>query len=146
MRNKTPLRVMLLVATVGVVDSFYLTVTHFANKTVECSLIEGCDVVLRSVYASIGPVPTALFGFFFYLVMFYILLLILSGKMNTDKLIIVQWLARIGFLASIFFLYVQAFILNAYCQYCLLSFFTGTTLFILSFYKPREIEISSNNE
>jgi len=41
-------------------------------------------------------------------------------------------LAFLGFLASVYFVYLQVFVIKALCPYCLLSAFISTILFILS--------------
>jgi uncharacterized membrane protein len=62
-----------------------------------------------------------------------------------------EWILRsalaftsVGFLFSVWFVYVQAFLLKAFCQYCMLSATTSTILFITSlfiFIKYRNKEI-----
>ncbi|OHA32010.1 MAG: hypothetical protein A2928_00260 [Candidatus Taylorbacteria bacterium RIFCSPLOWO2_01_FULL_45_15b] len=49
-------------------------------------------------------------------------------------------LASVGFLVSLLLLYVQAFVLHAYCLYCLLSAGTSTLLFILGMAILRQIK------
>jgi uncharacterized membrane protein len=42
--------------------------------------------------------------------------------------------SSIGFVFSMWFVFVQAFLLHAFCQYCMLSATTSTTIFIISMY------------
>lgn len=134
---------MLALSVIGVVDSFYLTITHFTNKALVCTILEGCDVVLKSAYSSIGPVPTAALGIFFYIVVFYGVLLALSGREGAvSSGIFALWIIG-GFSASILFLYLQAFVIGAYCQYCLLSLITSTLLFVLVFLMRGSVKYST---
>ena len=68
-----------LVALIGLADSVYLTVHHYTNEPVPCSLIEGCESVLTSPYAEIGGIPLAAFGALAYFVAFSLALLATFG-------------------------------------------------------------------
>ncbi|MDQ3221115.1 MAG: hypothetical protein M3Q26_10310, partial [Acidobacteriota bacterium] len=46
-----------VVALAGLVDAMYLTVKHYTEEPVPCSIIEGCEMVLTSSYAEIAGVP-----------------------------------------------------------------------------------------
>lgn len=129
---------MLALSVVGILDSFYLTITHFSQNELVCTIIKGCDVVLKSEYSEIGPVPTAALGVFFYITVFYIILLYISGKISDDLMKKLGWIFGAGFVASLFFLYLQMFVINAYCQYCLFSLITSTLLFILFFFSGKK--------
>jgi uncharacterized membrane protein len=43
-------------------------------------------------------------------------------------------LSPLGFLASLYFFIIQAFVLHAFCLYCLGSAITSTLVFLISFY------------
>ncbi len=123
----------LVVAIVGFADAAYLTASHYSDKAVECSLVHGCDVVLTSSYATIGLIPVALLGAMYYAV----LLLGMVAYLDTRSALLFGWLPRLtvcGLLSSLWFVYLQVFVLHAYCQYCLLSAVTSTILFVLGVY------------
>src|SRR3989344_9656407 len=65
LHNKTIITI-LIAAIIGFADSVFLTVEHIMGIVPPCT-IDGCDYVLTSQYASIGPIPTALFGALYYL-------------------------------------------------------------------------------
>lgn len=118
-----------LVALVGLADSVYLTVEHYKGELPPCSLVEGCEVVLTSVYAEIYGVPLALVGAVGYFLAFS--LAILAGFGNR-----VMWLffgvqATIMAIVSAYLLYIQGVVLEHFCQYCLISAGTSFALFIL---------------
>jgi len=48
-----------IVALFGLADGIYLTVEHVTGRTAECIASSGCQDVLSSKYAAIGPVPLA---------------------------------------------------------------------------------------
>jgi uncharacterized membrane protein len=118
---------------VGIADAVYLTIHHLTAVPVPCSMMMGCEVVLTSAYAEIAGIPIAAFGAIAYFVAFSLALLAAFGNRIAWTLFGIQvaiMAATTGYL-----LYLQAFVLNAFCQFCLLSAlitFTLFTLFVVS--------------
>ncbi len=108
-----------VIALIGFADSIYLSAQHFLNRIPPCSVVEGCETVLTSEYAVISGVPLALLG-----VVFYLLMLAVPSRA----------LATAGFMASLVLLYLQLFVIDAICLYCLVSLGTSTLLFITTLY------------
>jgi uncharacterized membrane protein len=124
--------VVLIVALLGFADAAYLTVEHYSGVIPPCS-IGGCEQVLTSEYSTVLGIPVALGGVFFYLIVLVGVFAYVEGK--REKLM--RWalaLTVFGFLGSLFFLYIQAFVLKAFCLYCLGSALTSTALFVLAIY------------
>lgn len=120
----------LLVALIGFIDAVYLTASHYQGGAVSCSITKKCDIVLTSSYATVFDIPIALGGAVYYLLMF------LGGFLYYDRkkeniLKFLAWFSSVGFLFSIYLLFIQASIIKAFCQYCLLSAFSSTLLFVL---------------
>ncbi len=119
------------ISALGFIDATYLTVQHYTDFTLPCTITHGCDIVTKSEYSSMMGIPVALLGALFYVGIFLTTYIILEMK-KESFLRFVAYSTTAGFLFSLWFLYIQAFILHAFCQYCLLSAITSTTLFILS--------------
>jgi uncharacterized membrane protein len=119
-----------LVALVGLGDAIYLTVQHYTAAPVPCSILEGCEKVLTSSYATIMGVPLALFGALAYFSAFVLALLSAFGNRWTWRL----FAAQVAFMAafSVWLIYLQAFVLGAFCQFCLLSAGVTFTLLIIA--------------
>ncbi|OGH24448.1 MAG: hypothetical protein A3B47_01675 [Candidatus Levybacteria bacterium RIFCSPLOWO2_01_FULL_39_24] len=117
--------VLLILSLAGFFDSSYLTIVHYKNIIPPCSITHGCEKVLTSQFATIFGVPISLFGSLFFLVLIFLLLL---GWIKYFK-----WLTLAGVAVSIVLLYIQAFVLHAFCQYCLLVEAIIFTIFIVSF-------------
>jgi len=64
-----------IVALFGLADGIYLTVEHVTGRTAECIASSGCQEVLISKYAAIGPVPLAALGALAYFTAFSVALL-----------------------------------------------------------------------
>ena len=108
-----------LLSLVGLADSIYLTVTHLTGENVVCVASSGCSEVLSSAYATVGKIPLGAFGALGYFVAFSLATLAAFGypRARTFLAVVVA-----GMLATtLWLLYVQAFVLHAFCDYCLLS-------------------------
>jgi len=115
-------------ALIGLGDSIYLTVNHLTATPVPCSLVSGCETVLTSEYAEIAGVPLAAFGALGYFAAFSLAVLALYGSTTSWKLF--GALTAAMALVSLGLLYLQAFVIGAFCQFCLLSAATSFSLFI----------------
>ena len=118
-----------IVAAVGLADSVYLTIHHLTAVPVPCSIISGCETVLTSQYAEIGGIPLAAFGALAYFLAFSFAILAAFGNRTMWTLFGVQ-VTLMG-LFTAWLIYLQAFVIEAFCQFCLLSALTTFTLFIL---------------
>lgn len=118
-----------VVALVGLADSVYLTVHHFTAEPVPCSLVAGCEQVLTSAWAEIGGIPLAAFGALAYFAAFSLAVLAAFGDRRMWTLFGVQAILMATF--SVYLIYVQAALIGAFCQFCLLSAITSFTLYLL---------------
>ena len=118
-----------LVALAGLVDAVYLTIHHYTAEPVPCGAAFDCEMVLTSPYAEVAGLPLAAFGAAAYFIAFSLALLAAFGDRRMWKLFGVQ--VTLMFLFSAWLIYVQAFLIGAFCQFCLLSAGTTLTLFIL---------------
>lgn len=122
-----------VVALIGLADSIYLTIKHFTGEKVPCSIVEGCEQVLSSSYAEIAGVPLAIFGAAAYFIAFSLAILAAYGNRSAWTLFGVQTAVMAVFTAWL--VYLQAFVIEAFCQFCLVSAattFTLLTIFIVT--------------
>jgi len=118
-----------ITALVGLVDAGYLTSKHFAGTAVPCNLVSGCETVLNSQWAEVFGLPTALYGAIAYFAAFAMAFLVYSGKIRLWA--VFGLLSALMFLFSVFLIYLQAVVIGAFCQYCLVSAVTSTLLFLI---------------
>lgn len=122
-----------IVSFLGFLDAGFLTANHYFGTPLTCIIVHGCDTVTSSVYSQILGVPVALLGWVYYLTVF----LLTIAFIDTKKRVffdIARMCTVAGFFFSLWFLYVQAFLLHAYCIYCLGSVITSTLLFIATLF------------
>jgi uncharacterized membrane protein len=108
-----------VISLAGLADATYLTVTHLTGDDLVCGSPGGCSAVLSSVYASVAGIPTAAFGALAYFVAFSSATLAAFGYARARTVFLLVVMAMFG--ATLWLLYLQAFILHAFCPFCLLS-------------------------
>jgi uncharacterized membrane protein len=108
-----------VVSLAGLADATYLTVQALTGETLGCGGSPDCFRVLGSSYAKVGGIPMALFGVLAYFSVFTLATFAAFGYARARTFL----MATIGamFLVTLWLLYVQAFVLHAYCRYCLFS-------------------------
>jgi uncharacterized membrane protein len=127
-----------VVALTGLLDSTYLTLNHLRGTIPPCSVVKGCDTVLTSSFSTLGSIPVALLGALYYLAILVGMTAYLDTK-RRDILVLTARATTIGLLASLYFVIVQWQILEAWCQFCLLSALTSFTLFTFGMYTLRRL-------
>lgn len=110
---------MALLALVGLADATFLTVMHLTGDDSVCGPSSGCSTVLSSAYATVGQIPTAAFGVAAYFVVFSAAICLAFGYAKART--VLHGMVAVMFLATLGFLYLQAFVLHAFCPFCLLS-------------------------
>ncbi len=118
-----------IVSLVGLSDAIYLTVEHLAGRSVKCTL-SGCSEVLSSQYASFAGIPLASVGAAAYFAVFSLATLAAFGYQGVGKLMTL--IVALMFLTSLWLIYLQAFVIKAFCQFCLLSAFVTFVLTALT--------------
>lgn len=108
-----------LVSLVGLGDATYLTIEHITGQSVRCTIIAGCSEVLSSSYATVGGVPLAVIGAAAYFAVFSLATLAAFGYRFAG--IVLSVMVLIMMLVSLWLIYLQAFVIRSFCQYCLLS-------------------------
>lgn len=118
-----------VVALAGLADAAYLTVHHYTAVPVPCSVISGCETVLTSSYAEIAGIPLAALGAAAYFAAFALAILAAFGNRLMWTLFGAQVI--IMSIVTAWLIYLQGFVIGAFCQFCLISAFTTLTLLIL---------------
>ena len=108
-----------LLSLIGLADALYLTVEHVTGQSVRCTIISGCSEVLSSPYAVLAGVPLAMIGAAAYFTVFSLATLAAFNYRIAGTLLTV--LVTTMFLVSLWLIYLQAFVIREFCQYCLLS-------------------------
>ena len=116
-----------IVSVVGLADATYLTVQALTGETLSCGGSPDCFRVLGSSYAKVGGIPVAMLGALAYFSVFTFATFAAFGYARAPKFLALM--VGMMFLATLWLLYVQAFLLHAYCRYCL---FSAATTFLIA--------------
>jgi uncharacterized membrane protein len=103
-----------LVALAGLLVAGYLTRAHYGDGSLVCPVGGGCETVQESEYAELAGIPVALLG----LVAYAVLLALILWDAPLARLAAAA-LALTGLIFSAFLLVVQAFVIEAFCIWCL---------------------------
>ncbi len=106
-------------ALLGVADALYLTVLDLTGQAALCGGSASCSQVLASKYSHLGPVPVAGLGLFAYFTAFSCAVFAAFGRGRAR--LFLNLTVTLMFLGTLWFLYLQAFVLHQYCRYCLFS-------------------------
>jgi len=117
------------VSLVGLTDALYLTALHLSGATARCTVLTGCSEVLGSPYATIGGVPLALLGACAYFSVFSLSLLAAFGYRFAVTFLFP--LVALMCVVSLLLVGLQAFVIGAFCEFCLLSACVTFVLFAL---------------
>ena len=118
-----------LVSLIGLADALYLTIEHISGRSVRCMITSGCSEVLSSPYATIGGFPLAGLGAIAYFSVFSLATLAAFGYRFAGNLLAL--LVAPMLITTLWLLYLQAFVIRHFCQYCLLSALVTVTLAVL---------------
>jgi dihydroorotate dehydrogenase len=151
---KTLLSLLFIIfSIIGIADSGFISYENISGVVPPCGVGFDCGAVLNSEWASIGPIPLAYIGFFYYVFIFCLAILnftdfdlqIVSKKLadkinlstknvlrniTTQELLLI--VTTFGLLFSLYLIFVMAVLIGEWCKYCLISAFTSTTLFLVS--------------
>ena len=118
-----------LLSLLGIADALYLTIEHVTGQSVKCTIISGCSEVLSSPYAVVAGFPLAAIGAAAYFTVFSLATLAAFGYRAAGTLL--TPLIAAMFFVSLWLIYLQAFVIREFCQYCLLSAAITTALLVV---------------
>lgn len=138
------IRLIQLLAVPGMFLAYYLLLYHNGQLFSVCEPngLEDCGLVSGpgAPYSSIGPIPVALIGLIGYITIFLTIWLKDWVQLIDDYLPeILLGLTGIAFLFTAFLTSLEAFVIHAYCRYCLMSAGVIVIMLILSIIYLRSV-------
>jgi uncharacterized membrane protein len=124
---------ILVLAFCGLADSIYLAQHEASGTPLICNVqhLSDCNTVANSPYSYLFGIPLAQYGVLFYAMLFVLAALEL---VLFDRLLrrVLQGIALICLLSSIYFEAVQVFFIGALCIYCLASAIITLVIFVFA--------------
>ena len=131
--NKWLYRISVALALLGLAVSIYMTIFKLTDNEKMCIGNGGCSKVNSSIYAEVYGIPVAVFGVGGYAVIAALLFMENQNKfLKQNGTMLVFGFALIGFLFTLYLIYVELALIHALCPFCVTSQTTMTILFILS--------------
>jgi uncharacterized membrane protein len=125
----------LFLSLLGIADAWYLAQHALTDTALNCVVgsgaLSGCNVVAQSPYSNFFGIPLGVYGIAFYSLIFIFALLAQYTRVPGVHRILAV-LGVFGMLASLYFVGIQFFVINALCIYCLISFALATGIFFLT--------------
>jgi len=119
---------------IGLFVALYLT-AHALGWTgpLVCGIGE-CETVQASKWAKVGSVPVALIGLLGYLALLALAVLGIQPGRRRSRAIggLLLAGATVGFAFSVWLTYLEAFVIHAWCQWCVSSAILMTVIFVAS--------------
>jgi uncharacterized membrane protein len=116
MKNKTKYTIILILMIIATASSLVLT---FIPLQKACGASEGCTIVNTSKYETTLGIKNAHIGLIAFPILAILTILELRKSRKYQKRLITLGML-IGSAFAIYFLYIQFFILEALCKYCLI--------------------------
>lgn len=130
---------LVIVSFLGLVVAGYLTITYASNAPIACISGEGCLVAQLSPYSSFMGIQTPIYGLIYYFAL-GIIAALWSEDTRQKLQLPLAILTSAGLGVSILLSYIEAFILHAWCSWCVVSAVLTIIAFIM-FWK-----VSSNHD
>ena len=130
-------KALIALTILGLLVSVYMTIYKYSGNEGMCLGSGDCGTVNASRYSQIEMagvnVPVAVVGIGGYLVILAVLLYEKKNELlRQNGMIFLFGLTLMGFLFSMYLVYVEVAILKAYCPFCVTSQITMTLIFILT--------------
>lgn len=128
---------------IGILDALYLYISHTAGASLVCGVLDGCNEVAASPYSIVFGIPLSFLGLVFYIGMLAVASLLYYQEYRRVAKGLFLLGAAVGVAMSAYFTYLQAFVIEAWCMYCLISAAVTLLLLVISVLLYRDVETDS---
>lgn len=124
-------RSIFIFSILGFVVSVVLAYEYGVEGSINCPIGGGgCDIVRRSPYSSLMGIDLPYFGLVFYLTLAF-LSVWLTQSYNKSISLLRLLVSFFGFAFGVYLTFLEAFVIGAYCFWCVASFIISIIIFIL---------------
>src|SRR5215210_6173586 len=127
----------ILLTVIGLLVAIYMTIYAITSNDNMCVGSQDCSVVNASKYSKIEiggfKIPVAVLGVVGYVTILAVLLLEQKiSFLQQNGTLVFFGLSLMGFLFTLYLIYVETALISAYCPFCITSQVAMTLIFILS--------------
>jgi uncharacterized membrane protein len=118
---------------IGLLVSIYMTIYKITNNETMCIGSSGCSEVNASRYSEVNGIPVAVLGVAGYTAILALLFLEQRpGLFQQNGSMMFFGVSLLGFLFTLYLIYIEVALIKAYCPFCLTSQAVMTIIFIIS--------------
>src|SRR5688572_4646285 len=118
---------------IGLLVSVYMTIYKITSNDSMCIGSKDCSVVNASRYSEINGIPVAVLGVVGYAAILGVLVLERNpGFFRQNGSMLFFGLSLIGFLFTLYLIFLEVVLIKAFCPFCIASQMAMTLIFILS--------------
>src|SRR3989344_4733146 len=121
---------LVIVSFLGLIVSGYLTIIYASNAPVACISGEGCLIAQLSPYSSFMGIQTPIYGLIYYFAL-GIIAALWSDDTREKLHLPLAVLTGAGLSVSILLSSIEAFVLHAWCSWCVASALLTIVAFIM---------------
>ena len=126
-------QVTIAFAVIGLLVSIYMTIFKLTNNESMCIGSHGCSIINASKYSVINGIPVAVVGALGYLSILVLLYLETKpGFFQDNGSMLLFGVTLIGFLFTLWLIYLEVALIKAYCPFCITSQVSMTIIFVLT--------------
>ncbi len=126
---------MAVLSLAGLFVALYLSLHRVGViGTLACGVDGGCSTVQTSSYATFLGVPVPFIGLLGYLVLFAASFAAVSGRLGDQRrtALLLIGLSALAFVFSAYLTALEAFVIQAWCRWCVVSAIIATLIFLFS--------------
>ena len=126
-------QITIALTVIGLLVSIYMTIYKVTNNESMCIGSSGCSEVNASRYSEVNGIPVAMLGVIGYTAILALLFLEQRpGIFQQNGSIMFFGISLMGFLFTLYLIYVEVALIKAYCPFCLTSQAVMSIIFIIS--------------
>lgn len=134
-------RLIFIFSLLGLAVSIFLAY-EYSQPTINCPVFGGgCDSVRLSNYSSLFGVSLPYWGILFYATLIVSCIIFTLKPFNYICLLGRLFLIAFGFVFGVYLTFLEAFVIKAFCMWCLISFGVSIALLIVG-----SLELKKRNE
>lgn len=148
-RHKIISLVIACVGVLGFIDAAYLSYMRAMKIPVPCStsIFNGCHVVAQSEYSVLFGIPLSVYGVVFYAgAIIFALMYFFTQKLMIKNILLA--VTVLGLLSSVYFIYIQGFVIKSFCIYCVFSAFCSVVMSSLAviLYRIKDVKVADSSQ
>jgi uncharacterized membrane protein len=118
-----------VLALAGLIVAAYLTYAHYEHSALVCGM-GNCSLVQSSSYAKLAGIPIAILGLLMYAALLLLSLARMAWPNRAELTITLFGISLAGVIYAGFLTYVEIWVIDAICQWCVISAIITLVIFV----------------